>query len=1060
MVASFHSAKGVYGAAKAGANGLEHGLLAPVRDWVLLPAFGGIEHAVGGTVGFLESPQAARVAHQSLRLVQRVPLVGDNILAPVLCKSVDAVQKAWQIAQYPIPSRTAVRESVDTAMTTTKWALTTAGREIYLYAKRLDANITRTLSHTQWRVLGSGPYTTLDKLHRVEIVDHVCERYLSTEGSVARYELTAHIRAHNTHLYHDVVLSGLLRERATDPTHGHDDDNDEEPWLSVYPSYRKDPFLIVQNAYNNNNNNNNNNNINYQYGTTRVQPLFFRLVYQNGKRPGKDVPWVTLPDHENQDVENAFQAACRQATTFTTRTTVEEEVEEEDEDDDAKPVEERHPLNHQRATNKKKYPTVARWYTPDRQRDVLVDQKRHAVSLLPCCPSCRQVHKAAQPPLAPRGMSDLCDACQAHARIEQTSIYPPALSFVMRPTLWRFHGPGDEIRRGVWFLDTQRNGPQPYSDESAAVLEDAYQFLKWHIPHADRNGNDNNKNDDDDDDDDAVLLTVQVTSPDGLEQQLVQFSSLLQVTAIQKTLGGAISLFKRRVYRGIAMPQTEKPTPASPASILAGSLDECDLDSVSIVSTLHTGGEPENTEEAVTPLALPYNSFTGKTKPDDTVNSHAGDDAGHLVLIVHGIGEMLRSIDLFGMSLPNLSSIVDCCGYLRKHHDEVYKRHDSLASVSGRVEYLPVEWHEAFSMQSMRQPCADLVPASRQRNPETTMNDISLRTIPQLRAFANDTLLDVLFFMSPAHHDTIIDIVTNEMNTVVQKFTDLTGFTGTISVIGHSLGSIITWDIFANQIVQEALPIPTSVDAGVTEAGDQAELETDDEEPREALPPTTEKMYPQLSFAVENAFMMGSPISVFLMIRNQHSPLAEDFYLPGCERVFNIFHPYDPVAYRIEPLIASKNADVEPCIVPHWYGGYRAIYKTKRIWQRIVDETAKTQQNVVDALEAHMTGIGLLDSADVAEEDEDENEASSQDIPRHAVCGSLNQGRRIDYMLQEKEIEHANEYVAALAAHSCYWIEKDLSLFLAREIARASLEAVFSDEEQATPNSAMTVSLV
>eukprot|EP00957_Ditylum_brightwellii_P100844 7685802-Ditylum_brightwellii.AAC.1 len=45
--------------------------------------------------------------------------------------------------------------------------------------------------------------------------------------------------------------------------------------------------------------------------------------------------------------------------------------------------------------------------------------------------------------------------------------------------MWRFHGPGDEVRRGVWLLDTKRHGLQPYSEESAAVLEDAYLFLKW-----------------------------------------------------------------------------------------------------------------------------------------------------------------------------------------------------------------------------------------------------------------------------------------------------------------------------------------------------------------------------------------------------------------------------------------------------------------------------------------------------------------------------------------------------------------------------------------------------
>ena len=58
-------------------------------------------------------------------------------------------------------------------------------------------------------------------------------------------------------------------------------------------------------------------------------------------------------------------------------------------------------------------------------------------------------------------------------------------------------------------------------------------------------------------------------------------------------------------------------------------------------------------------------------------------------------------------------------------------------------------------------------------------------------------------------------------------------------------------------------------------------------------------------------------------------------------------------------------------------------------------------------------------------------------------------------MLQEKEIENANEYVAALAAHSSYWLEKDLSLFIAHQICLRSLErettedAAFAKEEVA-----------
>ena len=43
----------------------------------------------------------------------------------------------------------------------------------------------------------------------------------------------------------------------------------------------------------------------------------------------------------------------------------------------------------------------------------------------------------------------------------------------------------------------------------------------------------------------------------------------------------------------------------------------------------------------------------------------------HIVLIVHGTaGEMMRSIDLFGLNFPNLNAAV--CRSMRTHHSEVH----------------------------------------------------------------------------------------------------------------------------------------------------------------------------------------------------------------------------------------------------------------------------------------------------------------------------------------------------------------------------------------------------
>jgi hypothetical protein len=405
-----------------------------------------------------------------------------------------------------------------------KGALTTAGREMALYVKRADANITRTLSHTQWKVLGSGPYATLDKLNKREVIDHLCERYFSLVDAVARYELAAHVRAHNRTLYHDLVLTGVLRDRGKERTQ-------DDEWLSSCPSYRElePPFLLEDPDENNDS----------------IFPLWFRLPYQNGKRPGRDAPWVRFQGHERRKLEAHYRsllaantptdAPTTTTTTDTTQTTTDTTQVEPD-------WEQQHFEDHNATDDSARFPTTAKWYTPTSE-DLLVDQKRSAVSFFPCCPKCRQQHMPQPPLLAPRQFGELCVICSQRdldAPWVDALLSPPPLNAILRPTMWRFYGPGDEVRRAVWFLDTQRHGIQPYGEQAQAVLEDAYWFLKWMTHRRVWDG--------------SILLTVQVPSPDGSENQLVQFSSLTSATAIGKGLGGAISLFKRRVYRGACRP--------------------------------------------------------------------------------------------------------------------------------------------------------------------------------------------------------------------------------------------------------------------------------------------------------------------------------------------------------------------------------------------------------------------------------------------------------------------------------------------------------------------------
>lgn len=923
-----HSSKqclSLYNATKVASEKIEHSLLVPIRDMVLLPAFSGIEQTVDSTVVFFHSDEAANAVETTLQLVKRTPFIGETILAPTLITSTSLMKSAWNVAKYPIPSRENVRYSVDTALTFTKWAISSGSQEIYFYAKLVDATLTRVWFNTQWRILGIGPYSTLSNENKADVINHLCERYLSLDNHISRYELAAHIKYQNMTLYHDLIETGLLHQRGGDITK-------DDVWLLSNPVYRmtEDRELLIPTSMVHGN-------------SDRVQPLWFYLHHQNGKKPGRDTPWKFFNERERRLLELKYEKLCSESY---------DSEEKKDGNILTAPnvFDEGEYVSHERAN----------WYDV-RPDDILVDQKRHAVSFLslPCS--------------------------------KNFSLVKP-IHMRMYPTLWRFYGKGSDVRRAVWLMDTQRHGLQPYSDKSAAVLEDAFLFLKWkkHNEYSHTGGID------------GVLLTVQVDAPDG-EEQLVQFRSLTQVTAIQKSLGGGVSLFKRRVYRGASF----------------------DND-ISVESPKERDYRTQNSEDL---LAAPHTLHSIENS-----NSSHLETADHLILVIHGIGEMLRTTDLFGLSLlPSTSSIVECCTSLRKNHAEVITAHNSstlaTSTLLGRTEYLPIEWHEPFTLNSRRKATSSTAKNNQKDGSYATLQHISLTTIPHLRNFANDTLLDILYFMSPDHHDIIINIVCHELNTVVEKYRSLTGFNGTISLLSHSLGSVISWDILSNHIStskcegrQRSLGLSLSSTNSVTQE----------------CKPSLLKSYPIIRFDVSHSFMIGSPVGVFLMLRGQSSdPFCIDS-LPGCKRVYNIFHPYDPVAYRIEPLIESKNARVDPKIITHWKGGFRVQYQTKMLWKRIIDETRKTQKTVVDAVERSIEGVGLLDATvhDLMEENEDDSSINSEDSNYQVVTGNLCKGRRVDYMLQEKEIENANEYLSALAAHSSYWNEKDLSLFIARQIFR------------------------
>jgi len=202
--------------------------------------------------------------------------------------------------------------------------------------------------------------------------------------------------------------------------------------------------------------------------------------------------------------------------------------------------------------------------------------------------------------------------------------------------------------------------------------------------------------------------------------------------------------------------------------------------------------------------------------------------------------------------------------------------------------------------------------------------------------------------------------------------------------------------------------------------------------------------YAKLSFSTDALFCLGSPLGLFLTCRGVTS-LGLDYKLPKCKTFMNIFHPYDPVVYRLEPLI-NQLINIAPVLIPHHKGRKRFHLEIKENLSRV---SANLKSGFFQAVNRTWSSINDFARAHTAHEESGETMEHPQDLavdssdslehqqpPQQPLFdyGSLNNGGRVDHVLQEKPFEILNEYIFALSSHSCYWTSEDTALLIINEI--------------------------
>ena len=202
--------------------------------------------------------------------------------------------------------------------------------------------------------------------------------------------------------------------------------------------------------------------------------------------------------------------------------------------------------------------------------------------------------------------------------------------------------------------------------------------------------------------------------------------------------------------------------------------------------------------------------------------------------------------------------------------------------------------------------------------------------------------------MTPNYCHDVLKSVTDQIFSIYgvfnKTFPDFASRGGKCSLIGHSLGSVICWDLLSlkkkdlakkgnthhSAHLAASATASNAANIGLQQAASPSTTEAEVETVRAstnndygggAWGPSLAVNYDTvIPFEPEFTMFVGSPIGLFLSLRGAHAvfdsirdvhpqkPKISPFTLPT-RAVYNIFSPSDPVAYRIEPMLLEHGTN-------------------------------------------------------------------------------------------------------------------------------------------------------
>ncbi|XP_041423433.1 membrane-associated phosphatidylinositol transfer protein 2 isoform X7 [Xenopus laevis] len=196
----------------------------------------------------------------------------------------------------------------------------------------------------------------------------------------------------------------------------------------------------------------------------------------------------------------------------------------------------------------------------------------------------------------------------------------------------------------------------------------------------------------------------------------------------------------------------------------------------------------------------------------------------------------------------------------------------------------------------------------------------------------------------------------------------------------------------------------------------------------------------KFDFEITDFFMFGSPLGLVLALRKTVIPLLDVFQLrPGCQQVYNLFHPADPSASRVEPLLEKKFHLLPPFNVPRYQrfplgdGNSALLADVVQFHGAVFVENASPSSPITAP---HFRGYRRASEISIASQVS--GMADSYTASNIANIAAKWWGtKRIDYALYCPDALTAFPTVALPHLfHASYWESTDVVSFLLRQVMR------------------------